>query len=389
MTRESTPRDLPERKGRYALYDGLSLMIDSLDNLHALDKHGFLGHAFEAAFGLIPEAEKGSLYELQDGMYRPVFARGYDFSVLSRIEFSPSNAFIDFDIREGEPIRAYETRIEGRDPGKFSPQTMEAFRLLGTLGGFDSLYAPIQVDGVTRGIISLEKFGSGGFKRLSRKVLQYYARLISEFYAQRLYQERQTMLYKDVVSALVSAIDVMDRYTEGHAQRVSAYSERLARRLGLPPADVDTISTAALLHDVGKLGVPSEVIRKRGTLNPDEQALMRQHPVHSAKILGAIHGFEDIAELAKRHHERWDGTGYPDGLEGRAIPIGSQIIQLADSFDAMTSSRSYRPALSLEEAFGEIRGGMGGQFHPEVADAALAEFADEDTGHRPHAEPPF
>lgn len=371
-----TGGDSPRRREDDILYDSLSLIIDSLDNLHGLDQHEFLGHAFEAAFGLIPEAQKGSLYELQGDRYRPVFARGYDFEVLSRISFGLEDAFIDFGIDEAAPIQAYETRIEGRDEASFPPETIEVFKALGTYSGFNSLYSPIRVDGINRGLISLEKFGEGNFSRLSHKVLQYYARLISEFYAQRLYQERQTQLYKDIVTALVSAIDVMDSYTEGHGRRVSIYSQLIARELELEPQEIEDIGTAALLHDIGKLGIPSEVLRKPGKLSAEEYAIVKQHPEHSARILRSIHGFEHIVELALRHHECYDSSGYPGGLCGGAIPIGAQIIQLADSFDAMTSTRSYRPALSRGQALDELRSHSGTQFHPAVVAAALSSFME-------------
>ena len=180
------------------------------------------------------------------------------------------------------------------------------------------------------------------------------------------------MLYKDVVGSLVSAIDVLDRYTEGHGKRVSDLSRLLARELGLGARETEAVATAGLLHDVGKLGIPSEILRKPGRLSPSEYEVMKRHPGHSARILGAIRGFEDITTMALRHHERWDGGGYPDGLAGEAIPLGAQIIQVADSLDAMTSTRSYRPARGWDEAVAEVGACSGGQFHPAVAAAALA-----------------
>lgn len=365
---------IPRRREDDVLYDKLSLIIDSLDSLYKLDKREFLKQVFEAAFGLIPEAEKGSLFELEGDRYYPVFARGYDFDVLSRISFGREEAFIDFEVEEGKPIAAYETLITGRDERIFPAETIAAFKELGTLSGFSSLYAPIRVEGVNRGLISLEKFDEGGFSRLSRKVLQYYARLISQFYAQKLYQEKETRLYRDVVTALVSAIEVMDRYTEGHAKRVSDYSRAIATKLGLTNDEISEITTAALLHDIGKLGVPTDILRKPAALDREEYALVKRHPEYSARILGTIHGFERIVELAYHHHERYDGLGYPDGLTGDSIPLGAQIIQLADALDAMTSSRSYRPAMPVLTALATIRENAGRQFSPRVAAVALELF---------------
>ena len=328
------------------LYDKLSIIIDSLDNLHQLDKTAFLKQVFEAAFLLIPEAQKGSLFELRDGRYRPIFSRGYDEAILSRLTFGESDA-----------------------------EKLELFRRLGTDGGFRALYAPIRAEGKTFGLISLEKFDDGDFGRFSRKILQYYAWLISEFYAQRLRQEQETSHYREVIGSLVSAIEVMDSYTNGHGKRVAAISGRLGMVLGLEPPELRDLHRAALLHDIGKIGVPSEILRKTGRLDEREYAIVKQHPANSAKILGGISGFSRVVELALHHHERYDGGGYPEGLAGDQLPLAAYILQLADSFDAMTSDRSYRPARPVGEAIAEIRAGSGSQFHPRVAEAALLAFA--------------
>ncbi len=366
---------IPRRREDDGLYDKLSLIIDSLDDLYRLDKRDFLKKVFEGAFELIPEAEKGSFFEFDGELYRPVFARGYDFAVLSRLSFSPSEAFIDFEVDITDGIRACETLIEGRDSDRFDPGTIATFRELGTYEGFVSLYAPIRVDGRVAGLISLERFDRSGFPRLSRKVLEYYARLISEFYSQKLFQEKETRLYRDVVASLVSAIEVMDSYTQGHAKRVAGYSRLIGAKLGLSGRDLEDIETAALLHDVGKLGVPTEILRKPSRLEPGEYDLVKRHPANAAKILGEIGGFERIVEYAYRHHERYDGLGYPDGLEGDVIPLGAQVIQVADAIDAMTSERSYRPAMTLERALEAVALGSGSQFHPLAARAALAALA--------------
>lgn len=372
---EDLERDSPRRREDDKLYDKLYTIIDSLDTLYKLDKREFLKKVFEAAFELIPEADKGSLYELEGDLYRPVFCRGYDFDTLSRISFSKDEAFIDFQVEDNASIMAYETRITGRDPAKFPPETLAAFAELGTLSGFTSLYAPIKVEGLTVGLISLEKFDRDSFTSLSRKVLQYYARLISQFYAQKLYQEKETRLYQDIVASLVSAIEVMDRYTEGHAKRVCSYSRMIGSRLGLEEEDLSDICTASLLHDIGKIGVPSEILNKRGPLADVEYEIVKQHPANAAKILGSIGGFERIVDLAYRHHERYDGCGYPEGLAGDDIPLGAQVIAVADTMDAMTSERSYRPALPWEAALDTVRSAAGTQFRPDVVEAALSVFS--------------
>ncbi len=363
--------DRPRRRDDDRFYDKISLIVDSLGSLGRLDKREFLKQVFEATFELIPEAQKGSLFELQGETFRPIFCRGYDFSVLSRILFGRDEAFVDFEVGSKTSIVARETRITGRDPAIFSAETIEAFGVLGTLSGFTALYAPISVAGLNVGILSLEKFDDTGFLDLSRKILQYYARLISQFYAQRLHQERETRRYKDIVNSLVSAIQVMDKHTEGHAQRVRDYSLAIAARLGLSEEAVSEIGTAALLHDVGKLGIPTHILRKPGRLSSEEYETVKLHAGDGFRILSSIEGFERIAEMAYHHHERHDGKGYPEGLSGDEISLGAQLIGLADAFDAMTSERAYRPAMSTAAAVGVIREEAGTQFNPRIAAAAL------------------
>lgn len=375
MSTDMTPLVEQALRDDDVLYDKLSIIIDSLDNLHLLDKSAFLKQVFEAAFVLIPEAQKGSLYELRDGRYRPIYSRGYDEAILSKLTFGESEAFVDFTIDDGGKFSAYETLIINRSPAAFSADTLELFRRLGTDGGFRTLYAPIRAEGKTFGLISLEKFDDGGFGRFSRKILQYYAWLISEFYAQRLRQEQETSHYREVIGSLISAIEVNDSYTNGHGRRVAALSGRLGMVLGLEPPELRDLHTAALLHDIGKIGVPSEILRKPDRLDDREYAIVKQHPVNSAKILGGISGFGRVVELALRHHERYDGGGYPEGLAGDQLPLSAYILQLADSFDAMTSDRAYRPARPIRDAIAEIRAGAGRQFHPRVAEAALLAFA--------------
>ncbi|HTX73816.1 MAG TPA: hypothetical protein VMC79_13380, partial [Rectinemataceae bacterium] len=161
----------------------ISLLIDSIDNVNQLDREHFFQGTFHAAFKLIPEAQKGSLYELRDGRYVPVYAQGYDMSLLSRLSFAPEEAFIDFECRDTERIVAYESRIERRDDSAFSAETIATFKELGTYADFVSLHAPIQIAGRNIGIICLENFEGRGFSVMSKKILSYYARLISSYYS--------------------------------------------------------------------------------------------------------------------------------------------------------------------------------------------------------------
>lgn len=355
----------------------VSYIIDSLDDAaHKLSKRDFLHRVFEATFKLIPEAQKGSFYELNGELYIPIFSKNYDLELLQRLSFSKDEAFIDFECRNSSDINAYEIYISKRDDSKFSEEVVQTFKDLGTYGNFHSLYAPIKVNGVNLGLICLENFDGQGYKSFSRKILKFYAQLISNFYTQKLLREHETQKYNEIVAALISAIEVKDIYTQGHAERVKEYSVSLAEELKLSEESIQSIAIAGLLHDVGKIGVATEILTKAGKLTAGEYDMVKMHPIYSRKILENISGFSDIVDYAYYHHERYDGLGYPEGLKEDEIPFEAQIIQLADSYDAMTSKRSYRDALDKSTALKIIEDESGKQFHPIVVQAALKIFTE-------------
>jgi putative nucleotidyltransferase with HDIG domain len=178
-------------------------------------------------------------------------------------------------------------------------------------------------------------------------------------------------LMMGLLHSLTSAVDAKDAYTCGHSERVALLSRHLAGQLGLPDAQVEQIYMAGLLHDVGKIGVPEAVLQKAGRLTPEEFDVMKKHPQIGARILADVKQVKALIPGVLCHHERFDGKGYPAGLAGSAIPLMGRIIGLADSFDAMTTNRTYRKALPLEVALSEIRRCAGTQFDPALAETFL------------------
>ena len=183
-------------------------------------------------------------------------------------------------------------------------------------------------------------------------------------------------LFIHVVESLADAIDAKDNYTKGHSGRVAVYSKEIARRYGYDEKHQEQVFMMGLLHDVGKIGVPDEVINKPGRLTDEEFAKIKKHPGIGGKILGNIKEMPELAAGAKWHHERYDGKGYPEGLSGDDISEEARIIAVADAYDAMTSNRSYRGALPVEAVRGEIEKGKGSQFDPKFADIMI-EMIDE------------
>lgn len=355
----------------------VTLIIDSLDKSNRLSKRDFLKNIFEAAFKMIPEAEKGSFYELNGEDYIPILSKNYNVELLRKLSFKKDVAFIDFDCTSTANIEAYQIHVSERDDSRFTKEEIDIFKALGTYSNFTSLYAPIQMEGENIGLLCLENFNNKGYSSLSKKILKFYAQLISNFYAQKVLKENDTKRYDEIVHALVSAIEVKDIYTVGHAQRVKEYSTALAKELGLSEELIQDIGKAAILHDVGKIGIPTEILLKPGKLTFEEYEIIKKHPEHSKKILDGISGFSNIVNYAYYHHERYDGIGYPEGLKGSEIPFPALIIQLADAYDAMTSKRAYRDSLGKAEALKIIESESGKQFHPEIAKAAIKLYSGE------------
>jgi diguanylate cyclase (GGDEF)-like protein/putative nucleotidyltransferase with HDIG domain len=180
------------------------------------------------------------------------------------------------------------------------------------------------------------------------------------------------------VAALAAAIDARDNYTHVHSEQVVALATEVARRLGLSEREVDQVRDGAMLHDVGKVAIPNEILYKPGPLTDSEWEIMREHPVIGERILRRTPELREIALLVRHEHERWDGGGYPDGLAGAAIPIGSRIIFACDAYSAMITERPYREPMSSSDAQAELRGGAGSQFDPEVIEVLLRVLAERE-----------
>jgi HD-GYP domain-containing protein (c-di-GMP phosphodiesterase class II) len=187
-------------------------------------------------------------------------------------------------------------------------------------------------------------------------------------------------LNRETIYAFVRAIDARDPYTARHSEKVAAYAVQLARAVGLPASDCERIHLAGLLHDVGKVGLERSILHKPGKLSDAEWEQVRAHPALSAHIIGGVTRFASFLPGVREHHERIDGTGYPDGLTGEEISVDARILAIADAYDAMTSDRSYRAALRHAEAVARLVDGAGTQFDATFVDAfaALAlETADD------------
>jgi putative nucleotidyltransferase with HDIG domain len=176
----------------------------------------------------------------------------------------------------------------------------------------------------------------------------------------------------ETIETLNAAVEARDPYTAGHSQRVRRVSLAIGRELRLSAKQLGALATAALFHDIGKIGMPDSILTKPGTLDRAEAAIMREHVTRGAEIVARISSLSESVPAIRHHHERWDGLGYPDRLSGTAVPLDAAVIAIADAWDAMTTDRPYAAALTMDEAMDQIQAGRGKQFNPAVVEAFLS-----------------
>ncbi|MFZ5642080.1 MAG: HD-GYP domain-containing protein [Bacillota bacterium] len=184
--------------------------------------------------------------------------------------------------------------------------------------------------------------------------------------------EYKNEAYFKTITALTTVIDAKDTYTRSHSKNVARYAVVLGRGLGVSSKELINVYNGAVLHDIGKIGIPDKILNKPGNLTPDEFEVIRNHPAIGAKLLEPINFLTELQSIVVYHHERYDGSGYPHGLKGESIPYTARIVGIADTWDAMTSHRPYRQALKTEEALRELEKGSGSQFDPAMVNTFIS-----------------
>jgi putative nucleotidyltransferase with HDIG domain len=303
-----------------------------------------------------------------DGVLRPVASAGrlvFEMDGFADWE-QPVTAGVAGRVAcSGEPAIVSDTR---RDPDFIDPGAERTSR--------SELVFPIRVAGQVWGVLVIEHLETAAFD--ADDLL--FADMVSAHVGAALDRGRLVSelegTFMTTLGVLCDALERKDAYTAAHAREVEDLTERVGARLGLPAKDLRTLRYGALLHDIGKIGVRSEVLNKPGSLTPEEFEEIKQHTVIGAKMLERIPFFEDVHPIVRSAHEHWDGRGYPDGLAGKRIPLGARIVCACDAFHAMTSDRPYRPAMPEATAIQELVDNAGTQFDPDVVDAVVAEVLD-------------
>jgi response regulator RpfG family c-di-GMP phosphodiesterase len=270
-------------------------------------------------------------------------------------------------VKETDPL----ILVEAPQPDSARREEMERFGLS------SSIIIPLTSKGGGLGVLILfKKTGNPSYNQADIELISILSgQAMIAIENARLFDNLQRAHFESM-KALAQAIEAKDRYTRGHCDRMVDYALAIADRLGLSPEEKKHLGYAAALHDIGKIGVHEAILNKSGKLTEDEYTAMKAHPVMGAEIVRGVEFLGPVVPMIYHHQERWDGKGYPDGLQGKEIPIGARIVAVLDTFDAMTSDRPYRRALPPEVAFAELRSCAGTQFDPDVVESLIYVFKE-------------
>jgi response regulator RpfG family c-di-GMP phosphodiesterase len=234
---------------------------------------------------------------------------------------------------------------------------------------FPLMQVPLKTTNVSLGIINVtNRFGDQPFDKEDLENLDFIADTASVAINNQLKSIELEKNYFMTMKALATAVEEKDRYTRGHSERVRTYAVELAKRLGMSSETISTIDNACVLHDIGKIGIPDVIIQKDRDLTEEEYRQIKEHPAKGERIIRVIPFLESALPIVRHHHERFDGTGYPDGLRGEDIELGARIVAIADTYDAMTTERPYRGPLPKDHAIAVLKEQKGKQFDPELVD---------------------
>ena len=282
--------------------------------------------------------------------------------------------------------RLFTSALEKGEPLNMSPDLWgEAFGPTWTGPGCSALAAPITCGPAQLGCVCVvRKADQSSYGDKELQLLSVFAAHAGSSIENIMAYRRLRNLNLDLINSYVHAVEAKDVYTRGHSERVSVYAARLGEHMGLSKREVEQLRVAGMLHDIGKIGIPDSILNKPGKLSAQEYEVMKTHPAVAKKILSRIQPLKDVLPIIYHHHEHYDGSGYPDGLTGKDIPLLARIISVADGFEAMTSDRSYKPGFDPEQAKAVLIENAGNQWDPRVVEA-FTTIVDPKTFIRPGA----
>ncbi|MGM0410868.1 MAG: HD domain-containing phosphohydrolase, partial [Bacillota bacterium] len=348
-------------------------LVAKMEDKTLLDEEEFFSELLDHAIEIVPEADYGKIGIIdKNDEFKVLDAIGHNRNSINNLKIKKN---LIYNINKKG---VFKSKGHCLDYDKMSSAKRE------TLDNFlkaikESLCINIRINNNTVARISLDikENNSEEFSKITEKILKSFANLASSFFAFKRFDKLRTNFTKELVTSVINLMEMYDVYTKGHSENVAKLASGIAEKMGLPKKLIKDTYWAGLVHDIGKLLIPLDILNKNGKLNDKEYELIKKHPVNGKKALSNSESLEHIARYVLHHHERWDGKGYPDGLKDNEIPLISQILVVADSWDAMLSTRAYREPLNKSEAINEIKKNKGTQFSPKVVNQFLKIIENE------------
>ena len=342
-------------------------LVAEMEDKTLLNEEEFFSELLDHAIDIVPEADYGKIGIIDiDDKFKIVDTIGHNHKLLADIKIEKNK----ISNIEQEGVYKSEENCLGYE-NLSSSQTEVLHKVFKPIK--ESLFINIRISNKTVARISLDirKNSDEEFSKITKKILKSFANLASSFFAFKRFDKLKTNFTKELVTSIINLMEMYDIYTKGHSENVAKLSSKIAEEMDLPKKLIKDTYWAGLVHDIGKLLVPLNILNKKEKLSDNEYELIKKHPVYGKKALANSESLEHIAKYVFYHHERWDGKGYPEGIKGDDIPLISQILTVVDAWDAMRSKRAYRSPLTKEEAVNEIKRNKGTQFSPEVVDYFL------------------
>jgi len=350
-------RQLLSMKTLFSVSQDLNSVLDTSDmlNVTALTLLGELQISSMAIFSVERE---------NDRKYQMLGLKGFRSEKFSSLEIDRDSEFVKLLSQDPQP------RKIARNPDRSLARLLPDLRL-----AVFEYVTPINVKEETKGLIFTgPKLTADKYSDYDLHMMTFIANSAGIGMENARLLKQLQVTYVSTLKTLISIIEAKDRYTKGHTERVAAYAMAIANRMEFSEEDLRRVMFGALLHDIGKLGILENVLHKKGALDESEWKHLMEHPVIGAEVVEKMEFLTGVAEIVRHHHESWDGRGYPGKLVGEAIPLGARIVTVADSFDAMTTDRSYRKAFSVGEAIERLQAGAGTQFDPEIVNVFIDYF---------------
>jgi PAS domain S-box-containing protein len=345
-------------------------LISNIDDLNRISEKEFLSKILHQAIEIVPEADFGSVYTFGEKYVNFIDCVGYDLAQLKKLNI-PKESFHENSSKKIDIINI-EKIIEKKQ--KFlNKKEFSDYRNISLDKHKEVMYFYLIINGEKKAGISLdiEKNSEKSFTQNSKKLFLAFYNIASSFYKIKEYNSLQNNFTKELITSIIKIMEMYDLYTKGHSENVAKLSSAIAKEMNLSRKSIIDTYWAGLVHDIGKLLIPLNVINKQGKLTDEEYDLIKKHPIWGNNALSSSKVLKHISEYVLYHHERWDGRGYPEGLKENKIPLISQILSVADAWDAMISKRSYRNSLSFEQALKEIKNNKGSQFSPLVVETFI------------------